>query len=300
MATILVTGAAGFIGSHLIPSLIDHGYDVVALDIAPMDHLPCSHLQCDIRDAKAMAAAPLKLANIDACVHLAAIAAPNKCKEDPALAWTTNVQGTHNVLSLCSQLGIRRMVFFSSAHVYGISPRYMPTDEGHPLALQELYTTTKIVGEQLCELFYTNHGVSYTTFRLFNAYGKGQSQDYFLGMKLAQAKAGGPVTMRTKVADVTKDWIHVSDVVDATLSALQTEYVGPLNIGTGLETPLKLIAEAIAKGFNMPLVPENSDDPGPTRMCCDNRRARATLKWEPKIPFSDGLAELISSTVNNG
>src|SRR5271157_297809 len=198
---------------------------------------------------------------------------------------------------MCARLKIRRVIFFSSAHVYGISPKYMPTDETHPLALLDVYTSTKIMGEKICELFYSYHGLSYTAFRLYNAYGIGQSPDYFIGMKLAQAKAGGPLTLRTQVADVTKDWIHVSDVVAATVSAVDSGYVGPLNIGTGQETSLKTIAAAISERFGLPLVPEDSNDPGPTRMCCDNRRAKQVLRWEPKIPFSDGLTELILSTV---
>lgn len=300
MSVILVTGAAGFIGHHLVPGLIGQGHSVVALDIADLSDFPdaVKKVRCDIRDAEAMTklADDLRPMKVQYAIHLAAIAAPAIAQKDPNLAWGTNVLGTYNVLRLLDRAGIRRVVFFSSAHVYGISPKYLPTDESHPLSLQDMYTSTKVAGEQLCQLYYANHGVSYTAVRLFNGYGPGQSPDYFIGVKLRQAKAGGPVTLRNR--EVTKDWIHVNDIVEAAITTLFTEYVGPLNIGTSVETNLGRIADTIAEAFKVEVIPEESFDPGPTRMRCDLRRTRATLKWEPKISFEDGLHSLIHSYKN--
>jgi UDP-glucose 4-epimerase len=174
--------------------------------------------------------------------------------------------------------------------VYGISPKYMPTDENHPLALHDTYTTTKIIGEQLCRLYYENHGLSYTTLRLWNAYGPGQSPEYFIGKKIAQAKRG-ELTIRNE--GVTKDWVHVTDVCRAVELSLKSDYVGPLNVGTGKETSLRQIVDAIGKRFNVAVVKEDVPDEGPTSMCCDWKRILLMLGWTPTIPFERGLAQLM-------
>lgn len=291
---ILVTGAAGFIGHHLIPELVKSDRRIYGIDLRELRGLQCDGRQLDIRDDDAMGAMADELrGRVTECVHLAAIASPPIAQRDPATAWATNVQGTHNVLKLCQRIGCRRIVFMSSAHVYGISPRYMPTDETHPLALHDTYTTTKILGEQLCRLYWENHGIQFCTLRLWNAYGPGQSPDYFLGVKLRQAKAG-QLTIRNE--RVTKDWVAVSDVVRAIDLALDSDYVGELNVGTGVETSLGTIVAELSKQFGVSITDEHVPDEGPTRMRCDNRRIRQVLGWEPRVLFQDGLAELIAQT----
>jgi len=294
---ILVTGAAGFIGRHLVKGLLTQGeHDIICVDIADMKGIPLPKprlQEVDITDDKAMRwlAEGLEALDVRACIHLAAVASPPIAAKEPERAWSTNVRGTHNVLELCHRIRCPRVVFFSSAHVYGISPKYMPTDEKHPLALHDTYTTTKILGEQLCHLFYENHGLAYTTLRLWNAYGPGQSPDYFIGKKISQARVGD-LTIRN--ASVTKDWVHVDDVVRAVLMAIKSDYVGPLNIGTGVETNLTEIIHIIAKKFGRQISPEDAPDEGPTRMLCDYGRAKRILGWEPTIKFADGLARLMS------
>ncbi len=302
--TILVTGAAGFIGTHLLRSLtafddVSHARleePIVALDLLPVgvkDSL-ISAIKADIRSDAEMAALAdmqgFRDLNVTTCIHLAAIASPPIAARAPATAWATNVHGTHNVLQLCHRIGVKRVVFMSSAHCVGIPPRYLPTNEEAPLHMVDHYTVTKLMGERLCELFFQQHGLSYCTLRLWNAYGTGQSQDYFLGKKLLQASRGH-ITIRN--ADVTKDFLHVSDAVRAIQLAMVSDYVGPLHIGTGIETHLGDIVKTIADRFG--LVPEDEQVPpeGPSRMACDWSRARRILGWEPKVRFEDGLEELI-------
>ena len=286
---VLVTGAAGFIGHHLVRALEIEGMSVHGIDISPMEDLKIDNTRLDITSEEDMRLLG-KTVLPDVIVHLAAIASPTIAQKNPKLAWATNVQGTQNVLQLAHQTGCKRVVFFSSAHVYGISPKYMPTDENHPLALHDTYTTTKILGEQICRLYFENHGISYSVLRLWNAYGEGQSPDYFLGMKICQAKKN-ELTIRN--ASVTKDWVHVTDVVRATLLAMSSDYVGPLNVGTGLETSLQSIVAAIAKRYSAKVTLGNVPDEGPTRMCCDWRRIKRILGWEPIVGFDEGLARLM-------
>lgn len=288
---ILITGAAGFIGTKLADRLVGMGHEVFGLDKVSMEHLPLRvhKISCDIRlDETVGEVSKFLRGEVDACVHLAAVAAPRQAEADPSLAWETNVRGTQNVLMLCRSSGIKKVVFASSAHVYGISPKYLPTDEEHPLSLLDTYTVTKIMGEKLCQLHHDNYGLSTTVLRLFNAYGPGQSKDYFLGVKLAQAAAGGPVTIMN--GSVTKDWVWIDDVVSAMVLALATKFVGPLNIGTGVETSLREMALQISTSFDRgPLKEDVSQDFGPTRMCCDYDRAEDVLGWMPTVFVPEGL-----------
>jgi len=294
---VIVTGAAGFIGGHLANRLRGDGHAAFCTDIVQKH---ASIDPWDIREQAPVWLRPFSDPSWDGlgptiAVHLAAIASPNVCTQDPKLAWETNVMGTYNVLQWLRGLGVKRVVFMSSAHVYGISPKYLPTDENHPLAMLDTYTVTKILGEQFCEMFWRNHGLSYCALRLFNGYGQGQDEKYFIGAKIAQARKG-ELTIRG--GTVTKDWVHVSDVCDAIVRALQSDFVGPINIGTGVETHLGKIVETIAfHAGHQSIRPDGDADSGPTRMCADWLRARSVLGWEPKVKFEDGLQKLVEDSI---
>lgn len=304
--SILVTGSSGFIGRNLVAYLHSRKLNIVGIDKVFPDHTP--HLDrpdlvyaADITNEQAISSVQKNLlaniitgpdnsktpGKIDACIHLAAVAAPRLAASDPMTAWDTNVRGTYNVLNLCRNLGIHKFVFASSAHVYGISPRYLPTNESHPLAMHDTYTTTKIVGESLCDLFHSNYRLSTTVLRLFNAYGPGQSDDYFMGVKIKQAREGGPITLMN--SSVTKDWVYIDDVVKAFFMASQSEYVGALNIGTGAETDLGTIARQIGHFYDLQVTEEPGSDNSPSRMACDNYLAKSVLGWKPEIDLRTGL-----------
>lgn len=291
--TTLITGSSGFIGRHLVSRLQNRGEDVVGLDIVfdPEVDQPNTSVYCDITNDLTMKLVEQQLlgyrSKVDSCIHLAAVASPRIAAGDQRAAWDVNVRGTHNVLKLCNNVGIRKIVFASSAHVYGISPKYLPTNESHPLALLDTYTTTKIAGEMLCQLFHSNYNLSTTVLRLFNAYGPGQSEDYFIGVKLKQARGGGPITLMN--GNVTKDWIFIDDASRAFEAALHTEYVGAINVGTGVETSLEYIANRIGRFFNLPVKIEEGRDNSPTRMLCDFSLAKGVLSWTPNTPLNDGL-----------
>jgi UDP-glucose 4-epimerase len=291
---ILVTGAAGFIASHLIPAFRRIGTSLVLTDIRPLGFLAdhaAGFFQWDIRNEREIRSFVEEARDCTAVVHLAAIAAPRQCADDPSVAWETNVRGTQNVLELAHLANIPRVIFLSSSHVYGISPRYMPTDEPHPLWMHDSYTTTKILGEQLCALHYQNHGTSYVAVRLFNSYGFGQSKDYFIGAKIRQAMTERRVVVKGPV--ITKDWIEIRDAVSAIVALTVNSYVGPLNVGTGTETSLQVIGKQIAESLDVPYSSEPTDDPGPSRMCADSRRAQRILDWWPRIDVREGLKQLI-------
>ena len=276
---VLVTGAAGFLGKHLSKALEEAGHTVLGWDLPDQDI------------TQPFGTPPL----LDAVIHLAAVASPAVCDSDPATAFTVNVQGTLNMLELALASKARRVIFASSAHVYRISPRYLPTDEQHPLWPQGTYTTTKILSEQLCELFFDNHGLSYAAIRLFNGYGPGQQPGYFISDMISKAKTG---RIELRGSQVTKDWVFIDDIVRAYLLALQSDFVGPVNVGTGVEMNLGVIAARVASAFGAELVISEQPQGGPTRMCADWGRAKRVLGWRPEITLEEGLERTIQAWKN--
>ena len=275
---VVVTGSEGFIGKHVVRALGAAGHTPVAFDVV---------LGNDIRNP----GTPFQNIKIDALIHLAAMANPRLCDADPSAAFDVNVNGTAQILRWALESGARKVVFASSAHVYGISPRYLPTPETHPLYLQNTYTMTKILGEQLCALYHENHGLSYTTLRLYNAYGPGQGAGYFIPDMMAKAKAGA---ISLSGGNTTKDFVYITDVAKAFVLALATDFVGPINIGTGIEVRLDSIANGIAQAFGASF--ESADTPDATRMQADNRRAASVLEWRPTVAIletEEGLNDCI-------
>src|SRR5207245_4334363 len=148
-AKVLVTGAGGFLASYIIPELLERGSEVIGIDLK--DALDNGNLNSVKSKVKLFEADVADLSSLertgvscDYVVHLAAIGAPALCDRDPAKAFLTNVQGTFNVLKFSSRKAVKRLLFSSSDHVYGISPKYVPTDDRHLVALQHIYTTTKL------------------------------------------------------------------------------------------------------------------------------------------------------------
>ena len=270
---VLVTGSEGFIGRHLQKALRGAGHQVLARDLPEMDITQ-----------------PMPIPGaLDAVIHLAAVASPNVCDRDPATAFAVNVLGTHNVLKLAMAAGAKRFILASSAHVYGISPKYLPTDERHPLWLQDTYTTTKILSEQLCNLFWENYGLSYAAIRLFNGYGPGQQLGYFIPDKIQQARAGN---FNLRGHQVTKDWVYIDDIIRAYVLAVESQFVGPINVGTGVETDLWTVANQVAKNIGVEVAIQHGAS-APTRMCADYCRAQRVLGWRPEVTLEEGLARTI-------
>ena len=276
---VLVTGAAGFIGQHVCSLLREQRHEVIGSDV---------YVDSDLLWDITKACPPF--GSLDAVIHLAALANPRECDADPAKAFNVNVNGTHQVLELARKSGAKKFVFSSSAHVYDIPSRYLPADELLPLRLNNTYTTTKILGEQLCELYWTNHGLSYTILRLFNAYGLNQAKGYYIPDQVSKAKEG---CINLKGGNTTKDWVWVGDVADAFVRALSTGFVGAVNIGTGVETNLETIARIIARCYQVELKAIPSDNA--TRMCADWRRAKSILGWHPTVSLEEGLDRTINS-----
>lgn len=306
--SVLVTGSLGFIGRRLMDALLKEGYTVKGVDQqSSFFQLSCEEfkkvkdymLVYDICSKDGMDLLVESMTDVDAVIHLAALAAPRIAESKPDETFRVNVYGTYNVLKVAKKLKAKRVVFASSAHVYGISPKYIPTDESHPLALHDTYTSSKILGERLCQLFYENHNLPYIALRQFNGYGPGQSLDYFIPATINQALQHSRIVLRGR--RVTKDFVYVDDMVEAMIAAVESDFVGALNVGTGAETSLETVATFIANKLDVPLEFADSEDKGPTRMCCDPSRMERNLGWKAKTTLTEGLSKTIEwMKQNNG
>ena len=277
---VLVSGANGFIGKYVLAALRVAGHEAIGLDKEWLNLRWYESVDLAVDITKPIP----QMQGLDAVIHLAAMSNPRECDANPSMAYDVNVNGTNQVLRMARESGVKRFLFASTAHVYDIPPKYLPTDEVHPLRLNNTYTTTKILGEQLCQLYYENHGLSYAILRLFNAYGPEQAKGYFIPDQLSKASKG-EISLRG--ANTTKDWVWVGDVADAFVRALSTEFVGPVNIGTGIETDLATIARIIAEGFGAKFAATPSDNA--TRMCADIGRAKRILGWQPTVSLEEGI-----------
>ena len=281
---ILVTGAGGFLAQHLIPALLKEGHEVSPIDnLEEFDEKSKKGIEYgDIREPFTFA----RFKDCEAVIHLAAIAAPDLARRNKAEAFNINVRGTFNILEFARKSGMKKVVFMSSAHVYGISPHYVPTPETHSLTFHDTYTATKVIGEHLCQQFYDSYGLPYTILRLFNGYGPGQSFDYFVPSMVAKASATRKIVLRG--ADTTKDFVFVEDVMEAMVRALKTDYVGEINIGSGKQTKLEEVAQYIASKFDAKYE-RDANQPPETHMEAGTTRAEKVLGWKATTPLEEGL-----------
>ena len=235
---VLVTGGAGFIGTHLVEALTAEGYDVVVVDLK---------VGSDIRDASSLA--PL-FAGAKFVFHLAALPRVPYSLERPQETNDTNVAGTLNVLMAARAAGVSRVVYSASSSAYGDQPT-MPLHEDMPVNPKSPYALQKYVGELYCRLFAEVYHVPTVSLRYFNVYGPGASAEGAYALVIAkflkQHSEGSPLTV-TGDGTQTRDFTHVRDVVRANILAATSKAVGAgevINIGAGNNVSVNQVAELI-------------------------------------------------------
>jgi UDP-glucose 4-epimerase len=254
-ARVVVTGAAGFIGSQVTRALLASGVDrLVALDLRPFPDNGASLtnsaggsstvvlVQRDILE-------PLDdlIAGSDVVFHLAAHVSPPGSVRDPAYDAQHNILGTVAVLESCRRVGVPRLVYSSSCAVYG-DPLYQPIDEAHPTHPQSPYGLSKLSGERYCLLYAELYRLSCVALRYFNVYGPNQPTDRGYAAVIPRFRqwvtAGVPLQIEGD-GDQTRDFVHLADVVRANLLAATAGYVGILNVGSGRAISILDLARAI-------------------------------------------------------
>jgi UDP-glucose 4-epimerase len=303
----LVTGGAGFIGSNLVDALIQRGDQVTVvddistgkrsnLDQAIQDGAQL--LELDIRDAEAVDAA-VEQARPETIFHLAAQIDVRKSVADPAKDSRINVEGTVNVLRAAQAHGTRRFVNTSTGGaIYG-EGQILPAPEDHPVAPEAPYGLSKFCAEQYCELFTRLHGLSTVSLRYGNVYGPRQDplgEAGVIAIFCGKLLEGGTATIFGDGLQV-RDYIYVGDVVDANLKAADAQATGAVNIGTGVETTVLDLVEALKSQAEGGFKPEHAPErPGEVRrIALDASRAKAELGWEARTGLSEGLDRTLAS-----
>ena len=303
---VLVTGGAGFIGSHLVDELMSRDFDVVVLDDlsgGKRDNLS-RHLgkpsfclvEGDIRNRDDVKKA---LDGVDAVFHLAAIVSVDFSVKNPLLVNEVNIDGSLNVLRESLKAGVKRFVYASSCAVYG-DPVHLPVSEQHPTKPMSPYAVTKLAAEHYCRVFYEAYGLETVCLRFFNVYGSRQGKGPYSGVIsqfIEQLKQGKPPVIFGDGTQ-TRDFVHVDDVVDATLRALnRKECAGNvINAGSGKETSIKELANILIRLFGVRGIRPKCSAPRTgdiRRSCADLSKAEGLLGYRPKFSLERGLRKLL-------
>lgn len=309
---VLVTGAGGFIGSHLVERLVDEGAAVRAFvhynalgTAGWLDRSPARRqietVWGDIADRDSVLAA---VKGCEAVFHLAALIAIPYSYQAPLSYVRTNIEGTLNVLSAARDLGVGRVVHTSTSEVYGTARR-VPIDETHPLQGQSPYSASKIGADKMAEAFHLSFGVPAVTVRPFNTYGPRQSARAVIPTIITQALAGGRVELGH--LHPTRDLNFVSDTVSGFLRAAEVdEAIGrTINLGTGREISIGdlavLIGRLVGRELNLATGEQRKRPPKSEveRLLADNTLARTLLGWQPRVSLEEGLRRTIDWLAEN-
>jgi UDP-glucose 4-epimerase len=288
----LVTGGAGFIGSHLVDALLARGDEVTVVDHLAERHLPnltgagaARLVRGDVRDVEAMSAA-FAAARPEVVFHLAAQIDVRRSVADPAFDAATNIGGTASVLEAARRTGAARAVLASTAGVYG-DPAQLPTPEDAPLRPLSPYGAGKAAAEAYVELFCRLYGLSGLSLRMANVYGPRQSPHGEAGVVaiFCGASAAGRAAQLFGDGRQTRDFVYVGDVVAAFMAAGAARATGALNVSTGRETSLLELAAAL--GLATRSGPDRLGEV--RRSCLDPAAAARELGWRAGMPLAEGL-----------
>ncbi len=312
-ATVLVTGADGFIGSHLTEVLVLKGYRVKALvhynsfnswgwldsvDKEILDSIEV--IQGDIRDSYSVNRA---FSNCDAAIHLAALIAIPYSYQAPESYIDTNVKGTLNVLEAAKTQNLKRLIHISTSEVYGTAVR-VPINEEHPLQGQSPYSASKIAADQLAFSYFSSFDLPVVTVRPFNTYGPRQSARAVIPTIISQILGGRP-SLQIGSLTPTRDFSFVDDTVSGIVAALEGDggHGEVFNLGSNFEVSigktLSLLKQIMSSNIevkpnDLRMRPSKSEV---ERLWSDNSKARNEFSWEPKFTDELGFRSGLEKTV---
>jgi dTDP-glucose 4,6-dehydratase len=313
MKRVVVTGADGFIGSHLVERLVRTGYDVRAFVLYNsnnswgwLDHCAPDvkgHFSVVVGDVRDYHGVRDAFANRDAVLHLAALIAIPYSYRSPDAYVETNVRGTLNVVQAARDLGLSKVIHASTSEVYGTA-RFVPITEEHPLQGQSPYSATKIGADQLALSYHATFDTPVAVIRPFNTYGPRQSARAVIPTVISQI-ASGVRRIKLGALSPTRDFSYVADTVEGFVKAIPSEAVigNVTNLGSGFEISIGDTALLIAElmGTQIEIVgdperirPKNSEV---ERLLSSNLMARHRMQWAPAHEGIEGLRQGLTKTI---
>ncbi len=298
--TVLITGGAGFIASHIVDRCVEAGYRTVVIDklstgsIANLNPAAIFH-QLDIRSEEAFSV--VEKERPEAMIHHAAQIDVRRSLVRPDVDADINITGTIAMLRAAQAFGVKQFIFASSAAVYG-HPQALPIDEQHPCNPLSFYGASKLAAEQYIRLFAELYGLSYTIFRYANAYGIRQDpkgEGGVVSIFTSKLIAREPFILYGD-GEQTRDFIYVDDIVSANMLALQQPGKRTLNISTNTPATIVQLAQLFREltGHPQQELIHRPERPGEIRhSALDNRRALEELGWEPQYSLREGLDKTI-------
>ena len=302
MIRILVTGCAGFIGSHLTETLLNQGFKVYGIDNLSNGKLTniasirknknFKFLKCDINDNKIF---DELLNDVEVIYHLAALADIVPSIQNPELYFNSNVNGTFNLIRNCENKKVKKIIYAASSSCYGIPDKY-PTSENSPILPQYPYALTKRLGEEIIFHFGNLYKIPVVSLRLFNVYGpRARTSGTYgavFGVFLAQKLAKKPFTVVGN-GEQTRDFTFVDDVVNAFIEMMDTNIKNEIfNVGSGKTYSVNTLINLLGSN-KIVNIPKRPGEPDCT--FADISKILKKTSWKPKISFEDGVKKLMES-----
>lgn len=303
---VLITGGAGFIGSHVADKLVEACFDVKIVDDLSVGRLSdinelakaetLTFVRGDLHDPQVLRDCTR---DVDVVVHLAAITSIPLSFSEPDLTFATNVGLTSNLLDACLKTDVSRFVFASSCAVYG-EPNYLPIDEKHATRPISPYAASKLAAEQVCQSFLEKHGLDIVVLRLFNVYGPRQHKNAYSGVVsqfVDRARHGLPLIVQGDGTQ-TRDFVHVSDAANSVLRALANHKAKGevFNVGSGQPTSVNSLAKIVLSVSNTGsgVTYETSRVGDIKSSFADISKAGTLLDYKPEISLEGGVQDLVN------
>jgi UDP-glucose 4-epimerase len=309
MSTVFLTGGAGFIGSHVVPMLLERGDKVRVFDNmfrgdrdTVAEWVATGDVELIDQDVRYGGAVHQAMKGCDQVIHLAAVSI-NKSQADPYESVDINMVGNNNVFAAAADHAVRRVVFASSASVYG-DPEQLPMREDGPVNPLTPYCIAKLSGEYLLDYYARRSALTWIGLRFFNVYGPGQKPTAYytsvINHFVKRLRAGEPPIIDGK-GEQSMDFVHVHDIARSVVMSLDADPAKanlPVNIGTGIDTTVAELARTLIAAVGVNVEPQfNPRDVLVSRRAADITRAREVLGWEPTIDLATGMKELVETEI---
>ena len=290
---VLITGAKGFVGRYLTDALLMEGAEIIGLSVEG-DTPGKNDIKWMVGDIAKAASLDGICKDVDLVYHLAAISNVDASIRNPLRTIETNTMGTANLLEEARKSGVKKFVYVSSAHVYGV-PQYLPIDEKHPLVPREAYAASKIAAENIVQAYGNSYGIKHAILRPFNMFGPGQDTSFLIPGVIDQALKNRFIKVGN--TDPTRDFLYIDDAIRAFL-IVGEKGTGIFNIGSGKETKIAdlvmMIRDAIDPSIEI-VSAEERKRAGKVeipRLCADTGNIKR-IGWGATITLPEGIEKMV-------